>query len=54
MKIQLHTPDGIKEIELTEEEALKQGYLDKEIFLMRKFIKLLKKKKDLISKLEKL
>ncbi len=54
MRIQLHTSKGIKEIELTEEEALKQGFLDEETFLMKKFIKLLKKKKDLISKLEKL
>ena len=54
MKIQLHTPDGTKEIELTEEEALKRGYLDEETYLMRKLIQLLKRKKDLLAKLEKL
>jgi len=54
MKIQLHTKDGVKEIEISEEEALKQGYLDEETYLMRKFLQLLKRKKDLLVKLEKL
>ena len=54
MKIQLHTKDGVKEIEISEEEALKQKLIDEETYLMRKFIRLLKRKKDLISKLEQL
>ena len=54
MKIQLHTPDGIKEINISEEEALKQKLIDEETYLMRKLIQLLKRKKDLLAKLEKL
>jgi len=54
MRIQLHTKDGVKEIEISEEEALKRGYLDEETYLMRKFIRLLKRKKDLLAKLERL
>ncbi len=53
MKIQLHTPKGIKEIELTEEEAFKQGFIEEETCLMRKFIKVLKKR-NLLAKFEKL
>jgi len=53
MKITLHTREGIKEIKISEEEALKRGYINEETYLMKKFIKLLKKR-NLLAKFEKL
>jgi len=54
MRIHLHTPEGIKEIEISEDEALKKGYITQDFYFLNKLIRIIKKNPTILEKLKKL